>query len=354
MTHVARPDVNPLNQTLYALLQHKFGDVRISNPGSSAVVQRVRDPLNPKRTLTQAAHWGEYYTVCCPFCNDVGHKLWINYMYGVDYDRQTGRRTGTHLAVCYKNSCTAAPGRLAQLEDLIFGPGKRLLARLPIREGVVDTATEQIEPPGEILSLLELPETAPAVQYLNGRQFDIEMLANVFDVGVCVKPAQRHPAMRGRIYIPSYFNRRLVAFQGRAPTTQDVKMKYYTWGTKSRALYNYDAAAAEDYLVIVEGAPSVWRHPRATVSVFGKSLSAWQENTIATTWISKPVFIVLDHGEEAALEAAAMRLCRHNLHVIPVLMPDTRDPADYSSAEFRDLLAAAADSVEIVLPRSFW
>jgi hypothetical protein len=347
MTHASRPSATALNPTLYAFLQHKFRDVRFANQGSSAVVQRIQDPLNPKRTLTNAQQWGEYYCVCCPFCNDVGNKLWINYLYGADYNPKSGRRTDTHLAICYKNNCIESPERREQLEDLIFGPGRHLLAKVPIQAGDTTIGPQQISVPGKIVNLLELADTAPAVEYLTGRNFDIELLTNVFGVGVCTEPYPQYRLMRGRIYIPSYFNQQLVAWQGRLPTTQKVDMKYYTAGSKSRTLYNYDLACRQECVVIVEGAPSVWRLGAIGVSLFGKTLSSWQENTITTTWTGKPVFVVLDKGEEAAIEKATMQLCRHNLQVIPVLMPDERDPADYSKQDLRDLLLAAADSVGV-------
>lgn len=347
MTHASRPSLDALSPTLYAFLQHKFKDVRIANQGSRAAIQRVRDPLNPNRTLTNAQQWGEYYCVCCPFCNDVGHKLWINHMYGADYNKKSGRRTDTHLAICYKNDCIESPERREQLEDLIFGPGRRLLPKLPIQAGSVSFEPQQISAPGKILNLLELPDTAPAIEYLTSRNFDIELLTNAFGVGVCTEPLPQYRVMRGRIYIPSYFNQQLVAWQGRLPTNQKVDMKYYTAGTKSRALYNYDLACRQDCVVIVEGAPSVWRLGAIGVSLFGKTLSFWQENTIATTWTGKPVFIVLDHGENEAIEKAATQLCRHNIKVVPVLMPDARDPADYSKDDLRELLLSAADSVGV-------
>lgn len=347
MTSSSMPGVNPLNPTLYSFLQHKFRDVRIANQGASAHIQRIKDPTRPGRTITQGQYWGEYYCVCCPFCNDVGNKLWINHMYGADYDQRSGRRTDTHLAVCYKNNCINSPERREHLEDLVFGPGKRLLPRVPIQEGTVSCGPQQIQPPGKILNLLEVPDTAPAVEYLNSRNFDIEVLTNAFGVGVCVEPLPQYRVMKGRIYIPSYFNQQLVAWQGRAPTAQKIDMKYYTAGTKSRALYNYDLASRQDCVVIVEGAPSVWRLGAVGVSLFGKTLSFWQENTVATTWAGKPVFVVLDQGEEEAIEKVVMQLCRHNLKVVPVLMPDARDPADYSKSDLRDLLLEAADSVEV-------
>lgn len=353
MTHASRPSVNPLNPTLFSFLEHKFSDVRIANQGSAAAVQRVRDPLNPDYVMTLAQTWGEYYCVCCPFCNDVGHKLWINHTYGADLNPRTGRRTDTHLVICYKNNCLSSYERRQQLEDLIFGPGKRLLQKIPIQQGSVSYDTKQIAPPGKILNLEELPDSSPAVEYLVGRNFDIDILSNVFGVGVCVEPLPQYRMMRGRIYIPSYFNQQLIAWQGRVPTTQKVDMKYYTAGTKSRALYNYDLASRQDCVVIVEGAPSVWRLGAVGVSLFGKTLSFWQENTIATTWAGKPVFIVLDHGEEEAIEKATAQLCRHNLQVVPVLMPDERDPADYSRADLRELLLSTAESVGVSVDPSF-
>lgn len=334
MTQAAKP----LNATLYAFLQHKFKDVRIANQGAAAVVRKIRDPVNPGRTITQGLSWGEYYCVNCPFCNDVGNKLWINHTYGADVNSLTGKRADTHLAVCYKNNCVDSPERREQLETLIFGPGRRFLSKIPIAAGDPTTRPEVIEPPGTIVSLVDLPETDPAIRYLRSRSFDVSELVSVFDLGVCLSPTPRFAAMRGRIYIPSYFNGTLVAWQGRAPTAQKIDMKYYTAGVKSRALYNYDVAKNEPAVVIVEGAPSVWRIGRYAVSLFGKSLSFWQENTIATTWAGKPVFVVFDYGEEQAAEKAAAQLCRHNLSVVPVVMPDERDPADYTREEFFELL----------------
>lgn len=347
MAHAPRSSVNPLSPILYSFLQHKFGEVRIANQGAGTAIRRIQDPLNPNRVLAQAQNWGEYYCVCCPFCNDVGNKLWINHMYGAEYNARTGHRTDTHLAICYKNNCIASPERRGQLEDLIFGPGKRLIAKMPIQTGTVSFETQQIAPPGKILNLEEFPDSSPAVQYLIGRNFDIDILSNVFGVGVCTEPSPQYRAMAGRIYIPSYFNQRLVAWQGRVPTAQKVDMKYYTAGTKSRALYNYDLACRQNCVVIVEGAPSVWRLGAIGVSLFGKTLSFWQENTIATTWAGKPVFVVLDHGEEDAIEKATAQLCRHNLKVVPVLMPDERDPADYTKEDLRELLSSAADTVGV-------
>jgi hypothetical protein len=349
------PKVNPLNPTLYALLEHKFGEIRIANAGSAANIQRFPDPLRPGKIVTQAHWWGEYYCVCCPFCNDVGNKLWINHLYGADYDSRTGRRTDTFLAHCYKNGCIAAEGRAAQLEDMIFGPGKWANRKIAIRTGDMTPVSETVDVPGTIISVAELPEHHPAVEYLTSRNFDIKELAEVFQIGVCTDAPARHRIMNGRIYIPSFFNGMLVAYQGRLSrnTTSKQEIKYYTQGRKSRALYNYDNACRQSAVILVEGAPSVWRIGPAAVSLFGKTLSYWQENTIATTWAGKPVFVVLDCDAQKELENAVTQLCQHNLQVVPVVLPDDRDPADYSRADLRDILSAAATAVNVKVDLSF-
>lgn len=341
----AEPDVNPLNATLYNLLEHKFGSVKIANAGVRATIEKFRDPMRPGRYITRSANWGEYYCVNCPFCDDTGHRLWVNHMYGADIDEETGRRTDTFLAVCYKNDCVRQ--RRQQFEDLVFGPGRRLVGRMPIAAGVRPDVSTTIEPPGEVLSLKDLPEFHPAVEYLQSRNFDPLVLAERYGVGVCVTPPQKYEIMRGRIYIPVYMNGQLMAWQGRVVSPPDAKPKYYTQGHKSRVLYNYAQAARQPYLIVVEGVPSVWRIGAPAVAVFGKSLSQWQQNTIGTTWSGKPVFVVLDYGAEVELEKMAMQLYRHPIDLIPVMMPDERDPADYELAEFYDILRQAAQTINI-------
>jgi hypothetical protein len=353
MTQPARPSVNPLNPTLYALLEHKFGEVRIANAGAAARVQRFQDPRT-KKIVTRANGWGEYYCVCCPFCRETNFKLWINHLYGASCNLKTGRRNDTYLAHCYRNGCMEHEGRLAQLEDLIFGPGGKVRRNMVIRQGTMADLNEALDVPGDIMSLETLPEYHPAIEYLTARGFDTQELSTVFNVGVCRDAATRYRIMNGRIFIPTYFNGKLVAWQGRlARDARSGEIKYYTQGRKSRALYNYDVAAKENAVVLVEGAPSVWRLGRAGVCLFGKTLSYWQENTIATTWAGKPVFVMLDCDAQKELEQAVMQLCQHNLQVVPVILPDARDPADYSRAELHGLLSAAAAAVGVTADLSF-
>jgi DNA primase len=122
---------------------------------------------------------------------------------------------------------------------------------------------------------------------------------------------------------------------------------------KSQVLYNYDRALDMPAVVVVEGVPSVWRIGRAAVCLFGKTLSAWQCNTLSTAWSGKPVFFMLDNDAQIEIDSAVTELCRHGVNVVPVILPDSRDPADYSRAELRDILRAAAEAVEVKVDMSF-
>lgn len=352
MTSVPRK-IEPLNPVLYGILQHKFGVVRVANPGAPAQIETVMDPVRG-RSMKRAISWGEYYTVCCPFCNDVNFKLWVNHTYGASYNEKTGHRTDTHLACCYKHDCLKAPGRYEQFEDLVFGDGRRLIKDMVIRYAAPVVTQLAVEPPGKLAALSTLPDYHPAIEYLVGRGFDPAALEQDFGVAVCVEPKERLRIMRGRLYIPVHFNRQLVGWQGRATDEHKLPKYYNVPGMqKSQMLYNYDTALKQPAVVVVEGVPSVWRIGAAAVCIFGKTLSAWQCNTLATMWAGKPVFYMLDADAAKEIEIGVTHLCQHGANVIPVILPDERDPADYSSEELRTILAEAADAINVTVDVSF-
>ena len=153
--------------------------------------------------------------------------------------------------------------------------------------------------------------------------------------------------MRNRIYIPITANNHLVGWQGRIVGEAAKAPKYYNSPgmKKSRMLYNLDSAKTQPFLVVVEGIPSVWRIGLSAVCLFGKSLSNWQRLTIATEFSSKPVFLVLDNDAQEQTESIYASLSAIGVKVIPVFLPDSRDPADYSREELFDLLQSTADAI---------
>jgi hypothetical protein len=339
MTLPTESHIDPLNSVLYTLLKHKFQEVVIANEGVSAHVQRLADPLRPGKFIERPLMWGEYYCVNCPFCRDSRYRLWVNHLYGSDYEN--GRRSHTHLATCYNENCMAQPGRRAQLEQLIFGPGRPLLKKVQIKAPSCEFVHTAVEPPGEVCSIAGMPDTHPAVQYMRSRGFDPMELDKHFSVGVCTRIENvRYRIMLNRVYIPIVFNHALVGWQGRASNDASTPKYYNCPGTsKSRMLYNFDNASREPYVVVVEGVPSVWRIGRAAVCLFGKTMSLFQQTTISTTWAGKPVVLILDNDAKAERDQAISLLRARRCDVRPVYLPDKRDPADYSSAEIQDMIA---------------
>jgi hypothetical protein len=330
----------PLNPILYSLLKQKFGEVLFGNEGCPAYYERLPDPFNPRRTVVRASSWGEYYCVCCPFCNDKRNRLWVNHVYASTVSKE-GRREMTHLATCYNEDCTSRPGRLEQLEQIIFGVGQHLKPRaLPIRPVTETFSPQPVLPPGRIVPLNELPVDHDARVYVESRGFSAEWLATKFDVGVCVEAAEsRFELMRNRLYIPVTYRQELVGWQCRAVLPQ-TGPKYLNAPNmrKSALLYNYDQAVKQPFVIVVEGVPSVWRLGVAAVCLFGKSMSFAQQQLITRSWAGKPVFLMLDNDAKVEMERAKNLLLRQSMQVVEVDLPDARDPADYSFSEITGMV----------------
>lgn len=341
--------LEPLNPVLYRLLVEKFGAVKIANEGCPAYFDRLPDPTNPRRKIIHGAVWGEYYCVRCPFCNDHSPRLWVNHRYGSEVEY--GRRQLTHLAVCYNNNCIHEPGRAEQLEQIVFGVGKNLRPRaLPIRPVTSMFEPQHVEPPGTIVSLGDLPTAHPARLYLQARRFDPDWLAVKFNVGfVADVTDKKYAATRDRLYIPIMYRNDLVGWQCRAINI-NTNPKYLNAPgmRKSAILYNYDAAAQESYVIVVEGVPAVWRLGAAAVCLFGKSMSMFQKNLIAKACVGKPVFLMLDNDAKQEMLQAQELLQQHMLTVVPIELPDARDPADYSPEAISDMLISRASSAGIL------
>ena len=340
---------SPINSTLYQLLQQKFGEVKIANEGCHAYVQRMPDPLHPGRVITHAAQWGEYYCVRCPFCRDHSPRLWINHLYASEVVR--GRRQFTNIATCYNEQCMQVPGRYEQLEQIIFGLGAHLKPRaLPLSPVSMPHAPEPIRPPGTVIPLSELPADHPARLYVVQRAFDPVELSEKFNVGLCISVDEpRLATAKGRLYIPVIYRNELVGWQARA-VYPDVQPKYFNSPgmKKSSLLYNYDQAQSQPYVIVVEGVPSVWRLGKAAVCLFGKTMSFAQRQLIARTWAGKPVFLLLDHDARDEMEVAKEQLTGQSVRVVPVELPDSRDPADYDPVDINHLLAERASAAGVV------
>lgn len=339
----------PLNAVLYSWLKRKFGEVRFSSEGCPAHFDRLVDPLNSRRSILRAASWGEYYCVCCPFCHDNRYRLYINHRYASEVI--DGERQFTHLAICYNEHCLEKPGKREQLEMMIFGHGAHLKPRpCPVRPVTTKFEPAVVEPPGTIALLSDLPPDHAARAYVQSRGFDPDALSANFGIGFCVDVADnRYAKMRNRLYIPATYKDELIGWQCRAITPDD-QPKYLNAPNmrKSAMLYNYDQAAKQPFVVVVEGVTSVWRLGPAAVCLFGKSMSFLQQNLIAKTWGQKPVFLMLDSDARVEMDAAKAALMHQSVKVITIELPDARDPADYSIGDITAMLCDRASEAGVL------
>jgi hypothetical protein len=273
-----------LNRALYRRLKATFGDVRISHPGEKQERKLSKDLLtgNLKPIIV---HPGEYYAVCCPFCNDTRHRCYINHTYG--RDDELGRRQ-LYLATCFNAGCPLSLGdadSYQKLEEMIVGHKFVELRKAVLQEGqTVDLKKISSTWPGDVTRIDKLPGNHIVHTYLSGRGFDPELIGRFYNVHWC------HNANRficqDRLIIPIYYRKRMVGWQARAAYDCDWKKsyipKYYTApGTPRRqVLYNYGNAVNYQTAVVVEGVTDVWRVGPQAVCTLGATMTLQQQSLL--------------------------------------------------------------------------
>lgn len=345
----------PISPELYRLLRLNFGSVQLANPGSAMVANRQQTavPSANGRSRYQILHAGEYYRICCPFCRDSRYRLWVNHMYGQRDER--GRRE-TWLAVCYNEDCLAKYEHRRSLEDKIFGL-RNADAPLPIvispenlSEGV---SLRPHSPPGHTVMINQLPREHHAVQYLIGRGFDVDWLADTYRVSYCLRAPPEYRSIGDRIIVPVFMDRVCVGWQSRVPynlTKEQLRQygipKYYTAPTmpKSLVLYNYDVARTFPFIVINEGVTDSWAVGPYSVATLGASLSMIQKSRLLYENQGKPLIFMWDPDARLKMEGVIAEMRRIGTNpIVECMLPDGSDPGNYDqSANFRMIHAAAA------------
>jgi hypothetical protein len=308
-----------------------FGTVRVANEGQEMMATVEHDALydRPRLMVTWA---GEYYVVNCPYCTDTRHRLWINHRWGL-WDGRT-RSRNLWLCCCYNEGCLEDYAHLRDLYNKVFDDitnGRRRFYD-PVLRGERPSAPREGRPPGpEVYPLQTLEPDHTAVLYLRGRGFDPDRLGRALGVGFCPISYPEFRTAQARIIIPIFYNGTYVGWQARYPYHEappDGSPKYYTMPgmKKTLVLYNYDVAKAYPFVVLCEGCCDVWRVGPAAVGLFGKTMSATQEQLLTTTWGAGAAVVLLDG--DAADEARRIyeRLSGRVRHRVLVGLPDGKDP----------------------------
>lgn len=350
-----------LNPTLYEALQRRFSDVVIAKAGTPLVGGAYVEDASGSRKF-RATDDGEYYRVCCPFCQESRHRLWINHRWGVGLDE-------THYAydpsdkfwwdcICFNSDCMSNPENVATLRRWTYGGIGRELhgAKIQITTGCSAPATlSVVKLPGTCIRIDQLSPFHTGRGYLEGRGYDIDMLGRVYDVHYCEEAPAEYPVVNGRIIIPIYMRGEMVGWQARAPYDCEWKAmgrsKYYNLPNMPRSLmlYGYDQAVMSPLCIVTEGVTNVWTIGDGAVATFGKSMSYMQAELIVTNW--KHVVVAYDGGteEQKATSQVEAMLAGKVQTLIPLALPVGEDPASLGATRFWDLVWAAAEERKIDL-----
>jgi len=142
-----------------------------------------------------------------------------------------------------------------------------------------------------------------------------------------------------------------VGWQGRYIGAADWKTvpKYWTGrgGHKSQWLYGLDDAIGMPFVIIVEGATSVWRLGSGAVALLGKSASHWQIELIEKHW--RKAIIALDPDAWSAALDVRDLLARRRIGTVLLRLPDGTDPDSVGVDLFWQLAVEAAVSQSVEL-----
>jgi len=192
---------------------------------------------------------------------------------------------------------------------------------------------DKIELPG-------MPLTAHDRKYLRNRGYNPAYLADRYGL-LSGKPFSD---WEYRVIITIRNNGRLVSWQGRDTSGYPDRIRYKTLATElsvmdaKSILYNIDNCK-NDFVGVVEGAPSVWRLGDNFCATLGTSVTEAQIRRLSKF---KRVVIVFD--SEVAAQTRAQKLAGQvaslgaSVEVVDMELGDKRDPGDMTEKEVSEFL----------------
>lgn len=338
---------SPLNPVLYRALERQFGQVKVHEPGVRAHL-KTRQSLNRKGE-ERRIEAGEWYRVCCPFCHDTRHRLYIFHHWGVK-DKTGYAYTGK--ITCF-NSNRCFPHHEAKMHFMDRVYGGRFEGMQPvIRAGKkikLDLAAMQTPGAVEFLHLLESDH--PARTYLRQRGFNTKWLGKQWQVGYCFQ--SRFTIAQNRIIIPIEQEGKRVSWQGRFIGDINWKQsripKYVNapYSTTGSYLYNLDRARQRKLAVVVEGPTDVWNVGFNGVGMLHKKLTGEQYRLLSSSFETDGQIVLLpDMNDPEALPAA--KESYHKLKaVMPgrvalAMLPDGTDPGMFDTPTVWSIISRQA------------
>jgi len=353
-----------LNEQLYKNLCRKFnhaGGVQMANEGL-ANVWRVTTVEGRKRR--ELEDHGEQYRVCCPWCNDTRHRLYVNYEFGtMDPDG----RVVLFPIQCFNEACMSSNSDLREIffHEVMFG---RPLNRVFLKPPTVDARPEYVDP-GELVSLDRLDRTHPAIEYLKGRGLSVNKLTYLYNLKWCA--FSKLSMTRARIIIPYIFEGKEVGWTARLPTDERLHgpdgreiPKYFNMPgfKKEKFLYNFDRAKKYKTIILVEGAFDAIVVGAPAMALCGSSLGVRNCDRLVSlvTRTGADIVVALDpdkpiadrhskHHLDIVVDKLTEKLKGKKNKVLPLWLPPGTDPGSTPSKVFRQLARDAAAEHEVTL-----
>lgn len=344
-----------LNEALYKRLKSHFGVVKVTSPGQ-AMVASVSDDFITGNLRLNVEQPGEYYLVCCPYCNDTRFRLYVSHMYG---QKDEAGRVMSYAAICYNEGCLQKEENRFHF-DFAMNELPGVLAKAKIKKGVVLPAeARQKTMPGRCIPVDQLPPTHPANDYLISRNLDPITLGKFYGVSYCVESL--YTLAIKRVIVPVYMHDRLVGWQGRYLADKPKEFwkktgipKYFTCPGMDRRfiLGNFDIAKKFHTGILVEGWFDVFATGPMAMCMFGNTLTSHQHRDFVAAFGRRAGVYMIDPEEFGKpTTERAIRKLREAMsgNLVVVQLPQGTDPGKLPRDYLRRYIKAKAQeqAVEI-------
>jgi len=326
-----------LNRELFVRLKEVFGKVTVHNEDEPLQSKYAYDIQHGKTKIT-FAHWGETFSVNCPFCHllfkvrpDTRERLWISHRWCTPVLGDI--KNSYRLAICFNEYCLSYPEIRKALQRLVWR-GNPITCRPSLSSMSAPRDYPQTLPSGLILLNL-LPEDHPAIRFIRDiRGFDPYFLAENFSVCYCVPELTDVPAAAGRLIIPVFNDGQLYGWQARSIDGSPPKYLANRHSNIHKTFYGLDLLKSDE-AILVEGPFDCWRVGPGALGLFGSSLSATQLDILKKR--VNRVIIMLDGDATEKAKRIADKLSFMPTRIIT--LPDNKDPADFSREELMKEIA---------------
>jgi len=346
------------NALLYNKLKAQFGKVLISREGRE----------------------DEDYRVCCPFCSDTRHRLYISCKWGV-YDPATGCNDIGRLQ-CYNEHCFQLKDcdhityeerlerRKAFFMSIYHGTAMSAVLAPPTKE--LPSLKEPLAWPGKVIRLDKLFAKKPdhlAVKYMQSRGFDPVQLGKEYGFVFCDKVTDPKYALAlGTILMPIYYKGELRSWISRYigdidpndPFAKKIK-KYYNCPDRplQSVGYRLDVVAQYSTVVLVEGIlDAIKTGPFATPLLTKnlnqalkkkilRGLQQYGDDAVAVIMLD-PDQNEKEKGMPHHIEVVAAAL-EESVKTLPVYLPSGYDPGKMTTENIMQHILKAAEKAKIKL-----